>query len=546
MKKNSVLFLIILNILFIESAFGFCLFGFGNTCSEKPAETLFDSAHQNPYIENYVDTFQENYEKHFSINKEKNINRVQEGHSILEALAQFDTIANDILNSNIDYFYTVTYACKDRQLRLSRSLENYILEKLKVIASSALVLHLEQIMKSHLKELIEPVSREDIKNTNMVIYDYSKDKHHPQIIKLVGDESSESSSMNLFGHDSEEKEMIVSKLNTDIRDIMILASIANVSLENRDLGLVLIEASDGFSIKKIKVGRLYVNAYGSGKMVDIEAEDVLWIADSVGTNFDIKNMKAKRINISLSGTGSSFNINKLTSESTNIHLNGTGTETYLNGITSKNFNYINTGTGSFTRIKNSVFQSMRLFNKGTLGPIHLFDVMAHTAFIVNMATMADIFMDNVKGDQILIAHSDGTGADVVGNQLTYPVIQISNSSTGTGGVLFLNKVHSDLLIICNTNDSTSTSKELTLYADNCRESNTCVADILFKKMHTGGNYTTDINELDTKVFIVLDDHDRRVKAKGKTDILIAPKGMPVEGLEYNQRIDFDTNKVTKN
>ena len=96
--------------------------------------------------------------------------------------------------------------------------------------------------------------------------------------------------------------------------------------------------------------------------------------------------------------------------------------------------YANTGTGSFTQIEHSSFKNMQLFNAGTSGATYIFDSTANNALIYNISTGADIFMDNFKGESILVAHSDGTGGSLVGHNLDFPIIQVSNHSSRSLGV----------------------------------------------------------------------------------------------------------------
>ena len=168
---------------------------------------------------------------------------------------------------------------KDRQVALSRSLKEHIKRRLEAIASQALVTHLEEAMNSNMLEsVIQPASEEDIKNMDWS-YLYPKGGPYPKTIKIIDDEVHQtivSLEKNKFTGEAEVKEKTqVSKLSTDIYDIMALAPITDISLENLDLGTVIIESHD-LSIKNTRVGRLYAHVHGSGKIINFEAEDVVW------------------------------------------------------------------------------------------------------------------------------------------------------------------------------------------------------------------------------------------------------------------------------
>ena len=180
---------------------------------------------------------------------------------------------------------------------------------------------------------------------------------------------------------------------------MALAPITDISLENLDLGTVIIESHD-LSIKNTRVGRLYAHVHGSGKIINFEAEDVVWTAEGVGTQLEIRSMKANKISISLSGTGSKLTIDGLEARSANIQLSGTAASTHILGMKVNDLKYA-TGSGSFTQIEHSSFKNMQLFNAGTSGATYIFDSTANNALIYNVSTGADIFMDNFKGESIL-------------------------------------------------------------------------------------------------------------------------------------------------
>ena len=448
-------------------------------------------------------------------------------------------------------------------MALSRSLEDHIKRRLEAIASKALVTHLEEAMNSNMLEsVIQPASEEDIKNMDWS-YLYSKGGPYPKTIKIIDDEVHQtivSLEKNKFTGEAEVKEKTqVSKLSTDVYDIMALAPITDISLKDLDLGTVIIESHD-LSIKNTRVGRLYAHVHGSGKIINFEAEDVVWTSEGVGTQLEISNMKANKVSISLSGTGSKLTIDGLEARSANIQLSGTGASTHILGTKVNDLKYANTGTGSFTQIEHSSFKNMQLFNAGTGGATYIFDSTANNALIYSISTGADIFMDNLQGEGILVAHSNGSGGGLVGHELNYPIIQVSNHSTSS--LVFLNKIRSDLLITCNGyNDfSFSTSKEFFFEQyerrlkylkyregsyDNVARDRLSGYNRIRSKMHDPGFYTTDIGELDTQVLIILDSvfdgevpRKPEVRAYGKADLLIAPEGLFVEGLEYNQRIDF--------
>ena len=126
--------------------------------------------------------------------------------------------------------------------------------------------------------------------------------------------------------------------------------------------------------------------------------------------------------------------------------------------------------------------------------------------------------------------------------------------------MFINKIRSDLLITCNEHGASSTSKEffedyeqrLKFFEDEKASYYGRVVRDKFNgykrirsKMHAPGPYTTDIGELDTQVLIILDKElwntgvRVHVRAHGKADLVIAPEGLLIDGLEYNQRIDLN-------
>ena len=487
-----------------------------------PAATpqIDEKEYRRIYREDYRSTIRDNYDRHFG-GEARDPNGGYRGNSTLEALA---------------YLGGTSYGCQDQQVALNRSLQDRIRKQLETIAASALILHLEGIVNT---EDLSQSFEQDITEADWK-YLYPEDADPPKKLTLIGH--------TLEATDFDDA-TISSKLSTDISQIMLLAPITNISVKDQDLGSLTIE-SNTLSVNNVKVGRLYVNIASSGQIVDIEAEDIIWTSDGAGSGLAVKNLKAERINISLTGSGSHLTIDGFNANSSNIRLAGTASTNTMRNMDVAHLNYVNSGTGSYTRIEDSSFENLWLVNRGTGGTTHLFGVTSDLAIIDNTATGANIFMNDMRGEQVLFAHSDGTGGALVGNDLSYPVIQVSNQSTGA--VIFLNQVQSDLLITCNT--GSSTSKEfITSDRHNYNRDNDDAYDkpyidgynfISSQMRGLEGEHETDINDLNTKVLIIFNSgrYAHGVRARGTTEILIAPKGLSVDGLDYHQRIDFESKQ----